>query len=100
MPRWGAERRARPLHEVRAASVLRKEEGARTRAASLFDTARWCASRRSASLLLREEFLGLAFLGVGKARMRRRIATTDKRICRKDRPAWLGRRTDSEVVAV
>src|SRR5580658_10121221 len=26
MPRWGAERRARPLHEVRAASVLRKEE--------------------------------------------------------------------------
>src|SRR5580692_4107088 len=82
MPRWGAERRARPLHEVPVASVLRKGEGERTRAASLFDAARWCASRRSASLLLREEFfgmlLGLAFFGVGKARVRRGIATTKR----------------------
>ena len=47
VPRWGAERRARPLHEVRApwfwASILPYlRNGERTRAASLFDAAsRW-----------------------------------------------------------
>jgi hypothetical protein len=75
MPRWGAERRARPLHFLRSKaspgprSSRSGKTGERARAAS-FDAARWCASRRSASLLLREEFLatlfGLAFLGVAK----------------------------------
>src|SRR5580704_6606336 len=50
-----------PFFEVPAASVLRKGDGERTRAASLFDAAPARAYRRSASLLLREEFLGNAF---------------------------------------
>jgi len=58
------------------------------RAASLFDAARWCASRRSASLLLREEFFWLGFswlfLGVSKTRVRSSAARTDKRMSQKD----------------
>src|SRR5580692_1107464 len=100
MPRWGAERRARPLHEVPVASILRKGEGERTRAASLFDAARWCASRRSASLLLREEFSWLGFLGFRQSPDARRIAGTDKRICRKDDTPWPGDRTAGEAVPV
>src|SRR5580704_4628590 len=62
MPRWGAERRARPLHEVPATSVPSRGKGERTRAASLFDADPARAYRRSASLLLREEFFGRRFL--------------------------------------
>ena len=90
MPRWGAERRARPLHFLRskAASVLPQWEDRRKGARRIACRcgSGWCASRRSASLLLREEFLGdafwlgfsLRFLGVGKTRVRRGIATTDR----------------------
>src|SRR5215475_4250400 len=55
--------------------------GERTRAASVFDAARGCACRRSASLLSYEgrSWLGFLFLGVSKARVRKRIARTDKR---------------------
>ena len=63
MPRWGAERRARPLHFLRSRwprSSPTRRKGERARAASLFDAARWCAYRRSASLLSREEFFGNA----------------------------------------
>src|ERR1700722_17667956 len=59
MPRWGAERRARPLHFLRSKaspgprSSRSGKTGERARAASLVDAAPgWCASRRSASLLV------------------------------------------------
>ena len=76
VPRWGAERRARPLHEVRAASVFSLDEktGERTRAASLFDAARWM--RLSALRLPSFKggvfggLFGVAFLALSKARMR------------------------------
>jgi hypothetical protein len=73
MPRWGAERRARPLHFLRSRrprSSHSGRRGDRVRAACFDAAPGWCASRRSASLLLREDFLecflGFAFLGVTK----------------------------------
>src|ERR1700675_1536372 len=58
MPRWGAERRARPLHFLKSKaspgprSSRSGKTGERARAASLVDAAPGrCASRRSASLL-------------------------------------------------
>src|SRR4029077_4116876 len=65
MPRWGGERRARPLPFLRSRrprSSRSGKTGERARAASLVDAARWCASRRSASLLSREEFFERCFL--------------------------------------
>src|ERR1700719_4457437 len=61
MPRWGAERRARPLNEVPGLGSSARGKGERTRAASLFDADPARAYRRSASLLLGEEFFGDAF---------------------------------------
>ena len=60
MPRWGAERRARPLLEVPATSVfsLDGEDRRTARAASLFDAARWM---RLSALRL-PSFRGGAFL--------------------------------------
>jgi hypothetical protein len=84
MPRWGAERRARPLHEVPAASVLSAMRGRRKDARRI---AFRCGSCTRLSALRLPSFkggvflatlFGLAFLGVGKARMRRRIATTKR----------------------
>ena len=81
--------RARSIFEVpRGLGPSARRTGERARAASLVDAARWCASRRSASLLSREEFLGMlswpGFSWRGKARMRSGIARMDMRMSRKD----------------
>src|ERR1700722_8803496 len=91
MPRWGAERRARPLHEVQGsmkswASVL--PQGGRRKDARRI--AFRCGPVVRLSALRLPSFKGgvfgdafwlgfsLLFLGVGKARVRRRIATTKR----------------------
>src|SRR5580658_1541722 len=83
MPRWGAERRARPLHEVRAASVLPqggKEKDARRIAFRCGPVVRLSALRlpsfRGGALL--GILFGLAFLGVSKTRVRSGIARTKR----------------------
>src|ERR1700685_1006043 len=94
MPRWGAERRARPLHEVPATSVLRK--GERRKDARRIPFRCGSCTRLSAlrlpsfkggvflGMLFGLAFLDLAFLGLGKARVRRGIATTNVRMSQRD----------------
>src|SRR5580700_8686352 len=89
MPRWGAERRARPLHEVPAASVLPKGGKEKGRAPHLFSMRILHAPIGAPPpFFLREEFFGdafcLAFLGVSKTRVRSGIARTDRRMSQKN----------------
>jgi hypothetical protein len=97
MPRWGAERRARPLHEVQDfmkswASVL--PQGGRRKDARRISSR--CGSCTRLSALRLPSFRGgvfgdafwlgfsFRFLGVSKTRVRRGIATTNVRMSQKD----------------
>jgi hypothetical protein len=98
MPRWGAERRARPLHEVQGsmkswASVPPQGGKEKGRAPHRFSMRILHAPIGAPPpFFLREEFFGdafwlgfsLRFLGAGKTRVRSRIARTNMRMSQKD----------------
>src|SRR5580692_3147303 len=97
MPRWGAERRARPLHEVPATSVL--PQGGRRKDARRIAFRCGPVVRLSALRLpsfkggvswrcFLATLFGLAFLGVSKTRVRSRSARRDMRMSQKDIRAY------------
>src|SRR6202035_1526558 len=85
MPRWGAERRARPLHFLRSRRPRSSQKGGRRKDARRIAFRCVPVVRLSALRLPSfkggvswRRFFGLAFLGVGKARVRSRIARTKR----------------------
>jgi hypothetical protein len=87
MPRWGAERRARPLHEVasglKSSRILRSgDKGARRIAFRCGTEVRLLALRLPSFKggIFLAMLLGVAFLGLSKTRVRKGIARTDRRM--------------------
>jgi hypothetical protein len=101
MPRWGAERRARPLHEAAASVFSLEGKDRRTDARRIaFRCGPVDALIGAPPPFFQGRTFWRGFLGFKQNSDARRIAGTDKRICRKDVTSWPGDRTASKTIPV